>query len=45
MAEAHQARVQSAIEEMVQNLESEHIRKMQVGVIPVLCLSAGVCEW
>ena len=30
MAEAHQARVQSVIEDMVQNLERDHIRKMQV---------------
>lgn len=33
MAEAHQARVQAAVEEMVQSLEKNHIRKMQVGVI------------
>lgn len=30
MAEAHQARVQHAVEEMVQSLERDHIRKMQV---------------
>jgi len=30
MAEAHQARVQKAVEDMVQSLEREHIRKMQV---------------
>ncbi|XP_066507561.1 protein FAM136A [Hoplias malabaricus] len=29
MAEAQQTRVQQAVEEMVQNLEREHIRKMQ----------------
>lgn len=29
MAEAHQARVQAVVEEMVQSLESDHIRKMQ----------------
>ncbi|XP_064165479.1 protein FAM136A isoform X1 [Anguilla rostrata] len=29
MAEAQQARVQNAVEEMVQGLEREHIRKMQ----------------
>lgn len=32
MAEAHQTRVQNVVEEMVQSLEREHIRKMQVGV-------------
>lgn len=32
MAEAHQTRVQNVVEEMVQSLEKEHIRKMQVGV-------------
>lgn len=31
MAEAHQARVQVVVEEMVQSLERDHIRKMQVG--------------
>lgn len=30
MAEAQQARVQQTVEEMVQNLERDHIRKMQV---------------
>lgn len=30
MAEAHQARVQKTIEDMVQSLERDHIRKMQV---------------
>ncbi|CAM9321934.1 unnamed protein product [Lampetra planeri] len=29
MAEAHQARVQAVVEDMVQSLEREHIRKMQ----------------
>ncbi|KAM3874555.1 protein FAM136A [Diretmus argenteus] len=29
MAEAHQARVQTVVEEMVQSLERDHIRKMQ----------------
>ncbi|XP_067254239.1 protein FAM136A [Chanodichthys erythropterus] len=29
MAEAQQARVQKAVEDMVQNLEKDHIRKMQ----------------
>ncbi|XP_022617901.1 protein FAM136A [Seriola dumerili] len=29
MAEAHQARVQNVVEEMVQSLERHHIRKMQ----------------
>lgn len=33
MAEAHQARMQNVVEEMVQNLERDHIRKMQVSVI------------
>lgn len=32
MAEAHQARMQNEVEEMVQSLERDHIRKMQVGV-------------
>lgn len=32
MAEAHQARMQNVVEEMVQSLERGHIRKMQVGV-------------
>lgn len=35
MAEAHQARMQNAVEEMVQSLERDHIRKMQVS-IPLL---------
>lgn len=30
MAEAQQGRVQHAVEEMVQGLEKDHIRKMQV---------------
>lgn len=30
MAEAQQTRVQHAVEEMVQSLERDHIRKMQV---------------
>lgn len=30
MAEAHQARLQNEVEEMVQSLERDHIRKMQV---------------
>lgn len=30
MAEAHQARMQNEVEEMVQSLERDHIRKMQV---------------
>lgn len=46
MAEAHQARMQTVVEDMVQSLEREHIRKMQVcvlsvdawGVHAVLCL-------
>lgn len=33
MAEAHQARVSNVVEEMVQSLERDHIRKMQVDVI------------
>lgn len=33
MAEAHQTRVSNMVEEMVQSLERDHIRKMQVGVI------------
>lgn len=33
MAEAHQARVQAAVEDMVQSLERNHIRKMQVGAL------------
>uniref|UniRef100_A0A3Q2X3Q9 Protein FAM136A n=1 Tax=Haplochromis burtoni TaxID=8153 RepID=A0A3Q2X3Q9_HAPBU len=35
MAEAHQARVQNVIEDMVQSLEKDHIRKMQVGYLQV----------
>lgn len=41
MAAAHQARVQNEVEEMVQSLERDHIRVMQVGVLPVkheLCM-------
>lgn len=30
MAEAHQTRVQKVVEDMVQGLEKDHIRKMQV---------------
>lgn len=37
MAEAHQARVQTVVEEMVQSLEREQIRKMQVS--PHTCLT------
>lgn len=37
MAEAHQARMQNVVEEMVQSLERDHIRKMQVGVSVVFC--------
>lgn len=36
MAEAHQTRMQTVVEEMVQSLERDHIRKMQVGVRAVL---------
>lgn len=32
MAEAHQARVQNVVEEMVQSLERDNIRVMQAGV-------------
>lgn len=42
MAEAHQARVQNVIEDMVQSLEKDHIRKMQVGYLRVL---GGVCRF
>lgn len=35
MAEAHQARVHAAVEDMVQSLEKDHIRVMQVGVLSV----------
>lgn len=35
MAEAHQARMQNVVEEMVQSLERDHIRKMQVGFLSV----------
>lgn len=35
MAEAHQARMQNVVEEMVQSLERDHIRKMQAGVLSV----------
>ena len=31
MSEEHQARIQTAVEDMVQSLEREHIRNMQVG--------------
>lgn len=40
MAEAHQARMQTVVEEMVQSLERDHIRKMQVGAGEV-CLRCG----
>lgn len=33
MAEAQQARVQTAVENMVEGLEREHIRKMQVSAV------------
>lgn len=47
MAEAHQARMQNEVEEMVQSLERDHIRKMQVkqssaiegARVPSLCVS------
>lgn len=35
MAEAHQARVHAVVEDMVQSLERDHIRVMQVGVLTV----------
>ncbi|KAJ8287093.1 hypothetical protein GJAV_G00047580 [Gymnothorax javanicus] len=41
MAEAQQARVQNAVEEMVQGLEREHIRKMQGRMFRC---SADCCE-
>ncbi|XP_076876454.1 protein FAM136A [Brachyhypopomus gauderio] len=41
MAEAQQARVQKAVEDMVQNLEREHIRKMQGRMFRC---SADCCE-
>ncbi|KAI4897746.1 hypothetical protein NFI96_033839 [Prochilodus magdalenae] len=41
MAEAQQARVQKAVEEMVQSLEREHIRKMQGRMFRC---SADCCE-
>ncbi|XP_062334466.1 protein FAM136A [Osmerus eperlanus] len=41
MAEAHQARVQSVIEDMVQKLERDHIRKMQGRMFKC---SAECCE-
>lgn len=42
MAEAHQARMQNKVEEMVQSLERDHIRKMQVGS-QVVCRAAASC--
>lgn len=41
MAEVHQARVQTVIEDMVQNLERDHIRKMQGRMFKC---SAECCE-
>lgn len=43
MAEAHQARMQNVVEEMVQSLERDHIRKMQVGVCAWLRYSMDYC--
>lgn len=50
MAEEHQARVSNVVEEMVQSLERDHIRKMQVDVIYhvffaslQVIISTGVC--
>lgn len=46
MAEAHQTRVQNVVEEMVQSLEKEHIRKMQVGVLismQIRCIQQDLC--
>lgn len=37
MAEAHQARMQNVVEEMVQSLERDYIRKMQVSVCALFC--------
>ncbi|XP_035524200.1 protein FAM136A [Morone saxatilis] len=36
MAEEHQARMQNVVEDMVQSLERDHIRKMQVFYLLVL---------
>lgn len=41
MAEAHQARVQTVVEDMVQSLERDHIRKMQGRMF---ACSAECCE-
>lgn len=41
MAEAHQARVTKAVEDMVESLEREHIRKMQARMFQC---SAQCCE-
>ncbi|CAL1569513.1 unnamed protein product [Knipowitschia caucasica] len=41
MAEAHQARVQAAVEDMVQSLERDHIRKMQSRMFSC---SASCCD-
>jgi len=41
MAEAHQARVQTVVEDMVQSLERDHIRKMQGRMFSC---SAECCE-
>ena len=35
MAEAHQDRMHAVVEDMVQSLERDHIRVMQVGVVTV----------
>ena len=45
MAEAHQARVQNVVEDMVQSLERDNIRKMQVGVhlCTLICTTYTVC--
>ena len=45
MAEGHQTRVQNVVEEMVQSLERDNIRKMQVGVCKheEVCMSVGLC--
>ena len=39
MAEAHQARMQTSVEDMVQSLERDHIRKMQVESVALSALS------
>lgn len=43
MAEAHQARIRNVVEEMVQSLERDHIRKMQVGISLLFCCYRCVC--